>query len=83
MTREHSFLLGIGLDSDDGHHRRTRADDYVLIGGSDETHEIMQEHAAKIVEALERRGMKLTDVDSPEQFRELAEEAGVIEAPEE
>ncbi len=74
-----SFLLGVGLDGQDGHHRQTKADDYLLVGGSEETHELLQEHAAKICEALDRRGMKIADVDSRETLREIAQEAGLVE----
>jgi hypothetical protein len=75
----HTFLLGVGLDGQDGHHRQTKADEYLLVGGSEETHELLQEHAAKICEALDRRGMKLADVDSRETLREIAKEAGLAE----
>jgi len=74
----HAFLLGVGLDGRDGHHRRTKADEYLLVGGSEETHELMQEHAARICEVLDRRGMTLADVDSREAMREIAEEAGIV-----
>ena len=36
-------FLGVGLDNEDGHTRLTRGDNFVLYGGSDETHGRMQE----------------------------------------
>jgi len=48
-------LLGLGLD-DDGHRRVTRSESFLLVGGSADTHERMQETAICFEEALERRG---------------------------
>ena len=73
-----SFLLGVGLDGRDGHRRATKGEDYLLVGGSEETHERMQEGAEKIREVLDRRGKRLRDVDSREELRDIAREAGLI-----
>ena len=50
-------FLGIGLDSD-GHRRVTQADHFLLVGGSAETHERMQETVIKFEEALDKSGEK-------------------------
>lgn len=76
--QRHSFLLGVGLDGRDGHRRATKGDDYLLVGGSEETHEQMQEGAEKMREVLERRGKRLKDVDTREELREIAREAGFL-----
>jgi hypothetical protein len=52
-------VLGVGLDGTDGHTRITRTEEMVLVGGSMETHERMQDVAIRFGEALERRGKKL------------------------
>ena len=52
-------FLGVGLDNEDGHRRLTRADHFVLIGGSQETHERMQDTAIRFSEALRRTGKPL------------------------
>lgn len=52
-------LFGLGLDNEDGHQRFTRSDHFLLIGGSAETHERMQDTAIKFSEALRRRGKEL------------------------
>ena len=44
-----NMLLGIGLDSD-GHKRITTGENFKLIGGSEETHEVMTEKVIKINE---------------------------------
>ncbi len=62
-------LLGVGLDNQDGHKRITRGDQFVLVGGSAETHERMTETTLKTFEELKRRGRSLERVDP----RELAE----------
>jgi hypothetical protein len=52
-------FLGVGFDNQDGHHRLTRTDNFLLVGGSEETHESLQETAIKFNEALDRRGKPL------------------------
>lgn len=59
-------LLGVGLDGDDGHTRLTRGDNFVLYGGSDETHSVMQETVIKVNESLDRRGKGLEEVSGKE-----------------
>jgi hypothetical protein len=59
-------LLAVGLDGDDGHKRITRTTDFVLLGGSAETHARMQETAIRFEEALDRRGKTLAEADVSE-----------------
>jgi hypothetical protein len=56
----------LGLDGDDGHTRLTRGDNFVLFGGSQETHAAMQETAIKLNEKLDSRGRRLQDVSAKE-----------------
>lgn len=67
-------FLGVGLDGKDEHHRLTRSEHFLLFGGSDETHERMQETAIKFDEALERAGKKLREA-SLEEIIELFHDA--------
>lgn len=62
-------LLGVGLDNEDGHKRITTGEKFVLVGGSQETHEKMTETVVKTFEELKRRDKHLENVDP----RELAE----------
>ena len=55
-------LLGLAFDADDGHTRITKGDNFLLYGGSQETHEIMQETTFKINEELNHRSRRLEDV---------------------
>ena len=64
-----SGLLGVGLDNEDGHKRVTKGEQFVLVGGSDETHGRMTETTLKTFEELKRRDKRLETVDP----RELAE----------
>jgi len=66
-------LVGIGLDGNDGHQRVTRSDEFLIVGGSEETHERMQETAIRFAEALERRGTSLADADVAEVIELLCE----------
>lgn len=56
-------LLGVGLDGSDGHRRVTRTEEFLLVGGSPDTHERMQETAIKFQEALEKRGKRLDEAE--------------------
>jgi hypothetical protein len=68
-SKTKSHVLGLGLDNDDGHKRLTRADNFTIAGGSEETHGRMTETLMKTNEELKRRGKHLDNVD----HRELAE----------
>lgn len=61
MERQKSLLLGVGLDNEDGHTRVTSADHAVVVGGSQETHERMQECVIRVGEHLERKGKSLDE----------------------
>lgn len=66
MARKKSaHLLGIGLDGD-GHKRVTQAEKFSLIGGTEETHELMTETVIKTFEDLKRRGKELEEASPAE-----------------
>jgi len=64
-----AHLLGLGLDNEDGHKRLTSAEQFTIVGGSEETHGRMTETVVKTFETLKRRGKQLEKVEP----RELAE----------
>ena len=68
-------MLGVGLDSD-GHKRLTTGPNFILAGGSEETHEVMTEKAIKINEKLAAKGKQLEEV-SHEEFDEIAHSVGL------
>ena len=68
--KRQAALVGLAFDAEDGHTRLTRGKNFVLCGGSEETHATMQETAIKINERLDRRGQRLEDV-SPRELREM------------
>ncbi len=68
-------MVGIGLDSD-GHKRITTGPNFALVGGTQETHEVMTEKAIKINEKLKSRGKQLETV-SREEFEDIAHEVGL------
>ena len=59
-------LLGVGLDNQDGHKRITRGDEFLLVGGSEQTHEQMQDVAIRVTESLQTRGKRLQDTSAQE-----------------
>ena len=63
-------MLGLAFDNDDGHVRLTRGPNFVLCGGCQETHAVMQETAVKINEHLDRRGKQLEQA-SPAELRDI------------
>ena len=70
MARKKSVhLLGIGLDGD-GHKRVTQAEKFSLIGGTEETHELMTETVIKTFEDLKRRGKELEEA-SPAELSDI------------
>ena len=73
--RRKAWMLGVGLDSD-GHRRLTTGPNFVLAGGSQDTHEEMTEKAIKINEKLTAKGKQLDDV-SHEEFDEIAQSVGL------
>jgi len=68
-------MLGVGLDSD-GHKRLTTGPNFALVGGTEETHEVMTEKAVKINEKLKARGKQLEEV-SRDEFDDIAQEVGL------
>ena len=79
--KRRAALLGVGLDSD-GHKRITTGENFALVGGTQETHEVMTEKAIKINEKLKARGKQLETV-SREELDDIANEVGLkkIEPP--
>jgi hypothetical protein len=71
--REVIGLLGVALDGD-GHRRLTTTDHFILVGGSADTHQRMQDAAIRFNESLERRGKHLKDTE-PSEIAELLREA--------
>ena len=54
-------LLGVGLDNADGHKRVTRSEEFLLVGGSKETHENMQDIAMRFSDSLKKKGKRLPE----------------------
>lgn len=75
-AKKKAWLLGLGLDNKDGHTRITSGQNFRLIGGSEETHNVMQEKAVKMNEQLKRRG-KTLDTVTRDEFHEIADEVGM------
>lgn len=66
LSNSKAHLLGLGLDNKDGHKRLTRADDFTIAGGSEETHSKMTETLIKTFEDLNRKGKSLETVEKKE-----------------
>lgn len=66
-------LLGFGFDGVDGKLRVTRGENFHLVGGSQDTHESMQEKCMKFNEKLDAKGKAIDDLDT-EEFCDMAAE---------
>jgi hypothetical protein len=73
--RRKAMMVGLGLDSD-GHKRLTTGPNFVLVGGSKDTHEVMTEKVIKINEKLSAKGKRLEEVSSDE-FSDIAHSVGL------
>ena len=67
-------IIGVGLDNEDGHKRITTGDQFVLLGGSQDTHERMTETMVKTFEELKRRDKRIETVD-PRELGEIIQKA--------
>jgi hypothetical protein len=66
-------LFCFGLDGKDGHTRITKGDAFLLVGGSEDTHDRMQDFTMRLAKALEERGTRLAEA-SPRQIRDAVSE---------
>lgn len=73
--RRKAVMVGVGLDSD-GHKRLTTGPNFLLVGGSEDTHEVMTEKVIKINEKLAAKGKQLEEVSGAE-FDDLAHSVGL------
>ena len=67
-------FIGVGLDNEDGHRRLTQNENFLLVGGSAETHEKMQDASIYFNEKLEQRGKPLQETE-PREAIDLLREA--------
>jgi hypothetical protein len=67
-------ILGVGLDNEDGHKRITTGEKFVLLGGSQDTHDRMTETMVKTFEELKRRDKHLETVD-PRELGEIIDKS--------
>ena len=71
MRNDRGMLVGVGLDATDGEKRITKGENFVLAGGSEETHDRMTETAIKFNEELSRKGKQISELSRDEFMAEL------------
>ncbi len=69
-SQKKAHLLGLGLDCDDGHKRITSAEDFSIVGGSEQTHERMTETVSKTFENIDQKNKSLKDIE-PEELADM------------
>ena len=67
-------FLGVGLDNQDEHKRVTRSEHFLIVGGSAETHERMQDTAIRFDDKLKQKGKTLRDTE-PEEVLDILRDA--------
>jgi hypothetical protein len=67
---QRAHLLGFGLDNDDGHKRITQAEEFSIVGGSQDTHERMTETVIKTFEDIKNKGETLRTIE-PQHLSDL------------
>lgn len=72
QSAQKKHLLGIGLDNKDGHKRITKAEDFSIVGGSEETHGKMTETVVKTFEDMKKVGKSLETIEN-KQLSDLIE----------
>lgn len=73
VPRRKPMLVGLGLDNDDGEVRVTRGENFHLLGGSEETHEAMQDKCIRFNERLQARGKQMAEL-ARQEFLDIAAE---------
>lgn len=73
LPKPKSTLLGLAFDAVDGQKRITRGPNFLLAGGSPDTHGQMQETAIKINEHLARQGKDMSEI-SIRELRDIVTE---------
>jgi len=73
VPRRKAILIGLGLDNKDGEVRITRGDNFHLLGGSEETHEAMQDKCIRFNEKLRACGKRMGEL-AHHEFLEIAAE---------
>jgi hypothetical protein len=72
MKKNRKFLLGLGLDKpQDEQIRMTRGENFQLLGGTKDTHGMMQETAIRFNEELKKKKKNLETLSNHE-FQEIA-----------
>lgn len=69
---EKQRIFGLGLDNKDGHTRITKTKNVILQGGSEETHEQMQEISVHFEEQLKGKSLGTMSI---EEVRDRLKEA--------
>ena len=72
--KKSAALLGLGLDNDDGHKRITSGEKFLIVGGSQQTHDVMTETVVKTFEELKRRSKRLETID-PRELDEIIDKS--------
>ena len=76
VPRRRATLVGFGLDNNDGEVRVTRSENFHLLGGSKETHEVMQDKCIRFNERLQARGKQMAEL-AREEFLDIAAECEI------
>lgn len=66
LTSSFNPIIGICLDNDDGHKRITQAEQFLVMGGSHESHQVLTQACLKVFENLKQTGQRLESLEPDE-----------------
>jgi hypothetical protein len=78
QTDQVELIVSMGGDDSERHTRLTTGDNFLIYGGSEQTHSIMQDKIAELCEIIKQRGLELTQME-PDEIKQVVKEVGLVE----
>ncbi|PWU04136.1 MAG: hypothetical protein C5B43_05035 [Verrucomicrobia bacterium] len=73
LNSSSNHLIGISIDHGDGHKRITQAEQFLILGGSQESHQFLTETFLKVFNNLKQTGRQLETLEPDELFEIINE----------
>lgn len=70
LTSSVNHFIGICIDNDDGHKRLTQAEQFLIIGGTQEAHEVLTVACLKTFQNLKQNRKRLEQIE-PDELIEI------------
>ncbi len=70
LTTSFNHMIGICIDNDDGHKRVTQVEQFLVVGGSQESHEVLTLACLKVFENFKQTGKRIESIE-PDELIEI------------